>query len=52
MVYCLNSNGTVSLVYNSLSDNNDFMYLNLYDNHFSYIRILKNLLKGFNVINV
>ena len=45
MVYCLNSNGTVSLIYNSLSDNNDVMYLNLYDNHFSYITNFEKLVK-------
>ena len=47
MVYCLNSNGTVSLIYNSLSDNDDVMYLNLYDNHFSYITNFEKLVKRF-----
>ena len=47
MVYCLNSNGTVSLIYNSLSDNNDIMYLNLYDNHFNYITNFEKLVKRF-----
>ena len=47
MVYCLNSNGTVSLIYNSLSDNDNVMYLNLYDNHFSYITNFEKLVKRF-----
>ena len=47
MVYCLNSNGTVSLLYNSLSSNTDVMYLNMYDNHFSYITNFEKLVKRF-----
>ena len=47
MVYCLNSNGTVSLLYNSLSNNTDIMYLNMYGNHFSYITNFEKLVKRF-----
>ena len=47
MVYCLNSNGTVSLIYNSLNNNTDVMYLNMYDNHFSYITNFEKLVKKF-----
>ena len=47
VVYCLNSNGTVSLLYNSLSNNTDVIYLNMYDNHFSYITNFEKLVKRF-----
>ena len=47
MIYSKKSNGIVEMVYNSLSTFTDKMYLNLYENHLSYITNFKSFAKKF-----
>ena len=47
MIYSLKYNGIVEMVYNSLSSFSDKMYLNLHDNHLSYITNFKSFAKKF-----
>ena len=47
MIYSLNPNGIVKMVYNSLSSFSDKMYLNLRENHMSYITNFKSFAKKF-----
>ena len=47
MIYNLNSNGTVSCIYKTMSQNSSKMYLNVYHNHYSYITNFQKFAKKF-----
>ena len=47
IVYSLNDNGTISLIFNSLNSYIDKMYLNLSGNHLSYITNFSKFAKKF-----
>ena len=47
IIYSLNENGTISLIFNSLNNYVDKMYLNLSGNHLSYITNFNKFAKKF-----
>ena len=47
LIYNLNSNGTVTCVYETMSQNSSKMYLNVYHNHYSYITNFSKYAKKF-----
>ena len=47
LIYNLNSNGAVSHVYETMSQNSSKIYLNVYHNHYSYITNFPKYAKKF-----
>ena len=47
LIYNLNSNGTLSHVYKTMSQSSSKMYLNVYSNHYSYITNFQKFAKKF-----
>ena len=47
VIYNLNSNGTVSHLYETMSQNSSIMYLNVYNNHYSYVTNFSKFAKKF-----
>ena len=46
-IFNMNPNGAVNLIYDSDNDNNDVIYLNIFDNHLSYITDLRKFIKKY-----
>ena len=46
-IFNMNPNGAVNLIFDSINENNDIMYLNIFDNHLSYITDFKNFIKMY-----
>ena len=47
MLYTLNPNGTLSLIFESLSQDTNIMYLNIYQDHLSYVTNFKKFAKKY-----
>ena len=47
MLYALNPNGTLSLIFESLSQDTNIMYLNIYQDHLSYVTNFKKFAKKY-----
>ena len=43
----MNPTDSVNLIYDSINNNKDVMYLNMFDNHLSYITDLKKFIKKY-----
>ena len=46
-IFNMNPSGSVNLIFDSINDNGDMMYLNIFDNHLSYITDLKKFIKKY-----
>ena len=46
-IFNMNPTGSVNLIFGSINVNKDVMYLNVFDNHFSYITDVKKFIKKY-----
>ena len=46
-IFNMNPSGAVNLIFDSINDNKEVMYLNIFDDHLSYITALKKFIKKY-----
>ena len=52
VLYTHNPNGTLGLIVESLSQDTNIMYLNIYQDHLSYVTYFNKVAKNMNALNI